>query len=101
MGKVRIRDMRQVLGTDYDQTLLLAPTVEQWIGPRHPVRFIREFVGTLDLKGPELDTLDREQGGVAYELELLLQVWVYGYYRENSQHARSRLSARIIWGLCG
>lgn len=74
--------MRQILRADYDQLLLLAPTVEDWIGPRHPARFIREFVGALDLRGLGLDTVDREQGGVAYEPALLLQAWLYGYYRK-------------------
>ena len=74
--------MRQVLGVDYDQMLLMAPTVEEWIGSNHPARFIREFVAALDLKEMELDTLAREQGGVAYEPALLLQAWLYGYYRK-------------------
>lgn len=62
--------------------LLLAPAVEDWIGARHPARFVREFVAALDLKELGLDTLDREEGGVAYEPALLLQAWVYGYYRK-------------------
>lgn len=62
--------------------MLLAPTVEDWVGPRHPARFIREFVGVLDLKALGMDTLDREQGGVAYEPALLLQAWLYGYFRK-------------------
>ena len=74
--------MRQILGGEYEQMLLLAPTVEDWIGPEHPARFIREFVGALELKELGLDTLEREQGGVAYEPALLLQAWLYGYYRK-------------------
>jgi len=74
--------MRQILRADYDQLMLLAPTVEDWVGPRHPARFIREFVAALDLKALGMDTLDREQGGVAYEPALLLQAWLYGYYRK-------------------
>src|SRR5436190_23212231 len=74
--------MRQILRADYDQLMLLAPTVEEWVGPRHPARFIREFVAALDLKALGMDTLEREQGGVAYEPALLLQAWLYGYYRK-------------------
>jgi len=74
--------MRQILRADYDQLMLLAPTVEDWVGARHPARFIREFVGALDLKALGIDTLDREQGGVAYEPALLLQAWLYGYFRK-------------------
>jgi len=74
--------MRQVLVADYDQVMLLPAVVEDWVGAKHPARFIREFVGALDLKELGLDTLDREQGGVAYEPALLLQAWLYGYYRK-------------------
>ena len=56
--------MRRILSAEYDQTLLLAPSVEEWIGPRHPARFIREFVAAVDLCELGLDTLEREEGGV-------------------------------------
>jgi transposase len=74
--------MRRVLSADYDQLLLLAPSVEEWIGPAHPARFIREFVGALDLRELKLDTLERHEGGTAHEPALLLQAWLYGYLRK-------------------
>lgn len=74
--------MRRVLSADYDQLLLLAPSVEEWIGPEHPARFIREFVAALDLRALKLDTLERHEGGVAHEPALLLQAWLYGYLRK-------------------
>lgn len=74
--------MRRVLAADYDQMMLLAPSVEDWIGPRHPARFIREFVAALDLRALGLDTLERIEGGTAYEPALLLQAWLYGYLRK-------------------
>lgn len=74
--------MRQVLGVEYDQMLLLAPSIEEWIGPEHPARYIREFVSALNLRELKLDTLDRTEGGIAYEPALLLQAWLYGYYRK-------------------
>ena len=74
--------MRRILSAEYDQTLLLAPSVEEWIGPRHPARFIREFVAVLNLRELGLDTLVREEGGVAYAPDLLLQAWLYGYLRK-------------------
>lgn len=93
--------MRQVLGADYDQLLLLAPTMEEWIGPRHPARFIREFVAALDLKALGLDTLDRSEGGVAYEPALLLQAWLYGYQRKvrstRALEAACREEMGFVW----
>lgn len=74
--------MRQILAAEYDQTLLLAPSVEDWIGPEHPARFIREFVAALDLKAIGLDKVSREEGGVAYDPRLLLSAWLYGYMRK-------------------
>ncbi|HWA27306.1 MAG TPA: IS1182 family transposase [Lacunisphaera sp.] len=73
--------MRQILAADYDQIHLLPPCVEDWVGPEHPARFVREFVAALDLKALGLDTLKREEGGLSYEPALLLSVWLYGYLR--------------------
>lgn len=73
--------MRQILAADYDQIHLLPPSVEDWVGPEHPARFVREFVDALDLKALGLDTLKRDEGGVTYEPALLLSVWLYGYLR--------------------
>lgn len=81
--------------------LLLAPTVEDWIGPQHPARFIREFVSALELKALGLDTLDRQEGGVAYEPALLLQAWLYGYLRKvrstRALEAACREEMGFVW----
>lgn len=73
--------MRQILTADYEQIHLLPASVEDWVGPDHPARFVREFVAALDLKALGLDTLKREEGGVSYAPTLLLSVWLYGYLR--------------------
>jgi transposase len=72
--------MRKIVGAGHEQMLLLPACVEDWIGPEHPARFIREFVATLDLKGLGLDTVG-EEGGEAYAPRLLLSAWLYGYQR--------------------
>jgi transposase len=74
--------MRRIITAEHGQGLLLAPSVEDWVGPEHPARFVREFVATLDLKQVGLDTLRREEGGVAYDPRVLLGVWLYGYLRK-------------------
>lgn len=73
--------MRRVLVANYDQMMLLAPSVEDWVGPKHPARFIREFVEAQELRELGLDTLDRSEGGTAYDPGLLLSAWLYGYTR--------------------
>src|SRR3954447_11682622 len=76
-----IEGMRRVLTADYNQQLMLPPSVEEWIGPEHPARFIREFIGLLDLRELGLDTIGREEGWVAYDPRLLLAAWLLGYLR--------------------
>jgi transposase len=75
--------------------------VEDWVGGRHTARFIREFVATLELKELKLDTVDREQGGVAYDPALLVQAWLYGYYRKirstRALEAACREDLGFIW----
>lgn len=73
--------MRKILRADYEQQLMLPPTMEDWVGADHPARFIREFVETLELRELGLDTLGREEGGVAYDPRLLLGAWLLGYLR--------------------
>jgi transposase len=74
--------MRKIIAADYNQTLLLPPAIEDWVGADHPVRFIRQFIQLQDLKALGLDTLKREEGGPAFEPALLLGVWLYGYFRK-------------------
>lgn len=73
--------MRQILTADYEQQFLFPPTMEDWVGPDHPARFIREFVAAQDLRALGLDTLERAEGGVAYDPRLLLGAWLLGYMR--------------------
>lgn len=78
----RLSSMRQILRADYAQQLMFPPTLEEWVGPEHPARFIREFVAIQDLRGLGLDTLDREEGGTAYDPALLLSAWLLGYQQK-------------------
>lgn len=74
--------MRQIITADPDQTLLLPPCMDDWVGPGHPARFIREFIRCVDLRTLGLDTLNRSEGGPAFAPELLVAVWLYGYFRK-------------------
>src|SRR5580693_8896781 len=72
--------MVRQLSADFDTQLLLPPCVEDWLGPRHIARFVREFVRELDLallgftvRAPQLT------GRPGYTAELLLSAWIYGY----------------------
>jgi transposase len=42
--------MAHILGHDRSQMLLLPETVDDYVGPDNPVRFIEAFVAGLDLE---------------------------------------------------
>jgi transposase len=71
--------MKREIRADYDQMLMFPPSVEDWIGEDHPARFIREFVGSVDLRELGFVVPSSEVGGSFYAPDLLLKVWLYGY----------------------
>lgn len=73
--------MRRVLRANFNEVHLFPCAVEEWVGPQHPARFVREFVGSLDLNELDIAQPDPEVGGECYGSELLLSVWLYGYWR--------------------
>lgn len=70
--------MSREIEADYDEQFLFPPALEQWVGPAHPVRFIREFVRELadEIKEPQQDD---PNGRPRYGFKLLLSVWLYAY----------------------
>jgi transposase len=73
--------LRQVLRANFEEVMLLPPSLDEWIGPKHPARFIREFVEQIDLAAEGFEIPNWEEGGVCFAPELLLSVWLYGYLR--------------------
>ena len=72
--------MSHLMDADYSHQFLFPPSVEDWVGPDHPARFIREFVDALDLNELGITWAAGEGGRPAYAASLLLKVWLYGYY---------------------
>lgn len=71
--------MPQIMA-DYKQVFLLPPCIEDWVGPDHPARFIRDFVDSLNLEAMGFRVPNAETGRPAYSADLLLKAWLYGYF---------------------
>lgn len=74
--------MSKTIKADHSQILLLPPSVEEWVPINHPARFIREFVNGLDMKALEFKVNKSiDTGRPGYSPELMLSVWLYGYFQ--------------------
>lgn len=64
----------------FDQPLLLAPSLHDWLREDHLARFIAEVVRELDLK-PILVVYQRKdnRGAEGYHPEMLTRLLLYGY----------------------
>ncbi|MCU0686857.1 MAG: IS1182 family transposase [Polyangiaceae bacterium] len=70
--------MSRARHADRSQVFLLPPSLDDWVAPDHPVRFVADLVASLDLsalgfRSPALE------GRRPYAAELLLGVWLFGW----------------------
>ena len=61
------------------QAFLLPRSVEDWVVPEHPVRFVAELVEQLDLAALGFKMPQGEDGRPAFAPELLLGIWLFGW----------------------
>jgi transposase len=75
--------MSRQIQADYTERYLLPPSLEDWVKPDDPARFIRAFVDSLDLRemaGDEWAAATADPTGRPhYAFDMLLKVWLYGY----------------------
>jgi transposase/IS5 family transposase len=71
--------MGHVLRPNYAQRYLLPPALDEWVAPTHPVRFVRDFVDSLDLSELGIEEPEAVEGRPPYAPDLLLKVWLFGY----------------------
>ncbi|RQV98856.1 IS1182 family transposase [bacterium] len=74
--------MAKEIDADYSQSFLLPPSLEDWVSPDHPARFIRMFVESLQLGDLGFRERESEEGRPNYSNELLLKIWLYGYFHK-------------------
>ncbi len=93
--------MAHLIDADYSQEFLLPPSLEDWVGPGHPARFIREFVEAVDLREMGIAWAGGEKGRPAYAAQLLLKVWLYGYFERTRSSRKLEKACRdhigFIW----
>jgi len=95
--------MSHAIRADHSQSFLFPPSMEDWVPPDHPVRFIRDFVAALDLKALGFHERDGDglPGAPHYAHEMLLSIWLYGYMERirsprKLEHA-CRTHMPLIW----
>lgn len=93
--------MSYEIKADHSQIFLLPPAIEDWVANDHPVRFIREFVLGLDLAELGFSLRKAADGRPNYSAELLLGVWLYGYFEKIRSTRKLEKACRaqmpLIW----
>lgn len=91
--------MVEPIRADYDQILMFPPSVEDWVGPDHPARFIRDFVDSLNLEELGFEIPQLREGRPPFAPELLLKVWLYGYLYRIFSNRKLEKACREHMGL--
>src|ERR1700744_3674738 len=94
--------MAHITGHDRSQTLLLPESLDDYVGPENPVRFIEAFVDGLDLTTAGfIRVAPKRTGRPGYAPTDLLKLYIYGYL--NRVRSSRRLEAEthrnieVIW----
>jgi transposase len=94
--------MTHIAGYDRSQTLLLPESLDDYVGPENPVRFIEAFVDGLDLAAAGFSRVRANvTGRPGYAPTDLLKLYIYGYL--NRVRSSRRLEAEthrnieVIW----
>src|SRR5208337_2476454 len=94
--------MSHIAGHDRSQTLLLPESLDEYVGPENPVRFIEAFVDGLDLTAAGfVRVASKVTGPPGYAPEDLLKLYVYGYLNRvrssRRLEAETRRNIEVIW----
>ena len=84
---------------DYSKVYLLPPALEDWLPSDHPARFIRDLVDSLDLKALGFRVHRERDGRPNYADELLLKIWLFGYFNDIRSSRKLERAGREMIGL--
>src|SRR5438270_10715401 len=94
--------MTHLAGHDRSQTLLLPESLDDYVGPENPVRFIEAFVGGLDLAAAGFARVQpKETGRPGYAPGDLLKLYMYAYLNRirssRRLEAETHRKVEVIW----
>src|SRR5256714_12358475 len=94
--------MTHITGHDRSQTLLLPESLDDYVGPENPVRFIEAFVNGLDLAAAGFARVQSKMTGrPGYAPKDLLKLYIYGYLNRvrssRRLEAETRRNIEVIW----
>lgn len=90
------------VGVDREQQLLLPDTVDGYVSPDNPVRFIDAFVAELDMAELGFErAVPAKEGTPGYDPRDLLKLFVYGYLNKTRSSRRlereTHRNLEVIW----
>jgi transposase len=94
--------MTHIAGHDRSQTLLLPESLDEYVGPENPVRFIDAFADGLDLAAAGfIRVTAKTTGRPGYDPKDLLKLYIYGYLNRVRSSRRLEVEANrnleVIW----
>jgi transposase len=94
--------MNHRTGLDRSQTLLFPESLDDYVGPENPVRFLDAFVGSLDMHVLGFDKAQcAATGRPPYDPAALLKLYLYGYlHRVRSSRlleAECNRNIEVVW----
>jgi transposase len=98
--------MTHITGRDRSQDHLLPPSIDDYVGPDNPVRFIDAFVAQLDLRKLGFVRAEaKPTGRPGYHPGDLLKLYIYGYVNRVRSSRRLEVEGgrnlEVIWLLRG